>query len=94
MTRCEMAENAAASPSQLLEIASERKKGIRPDRFCLTGPAPRSYFAGPPPSGCGGNEATSAIPCGTIVESGGLPGDGWWIYLDGELRLVGGILWH
>ena len=94
MTRCERGENCAASPSQLLEIAGERKKAIWADRFCLTGPASRSYFAGPPPSGCGGNEAASATHCGTIVDCGGLPGDGWWIYLDGELRLVGGILWH
>jgi len=85
MTRCETAESGAASSSQLLEIADERKKEIRADRFCLTGPATRSYFAGPPPSGCGGNEATSAIPCGTIVDSGwstwGWMVDlsGWWV---------------
>ena len=94
MTHCETAENAAASCSQPLEIASETKKALSVDRFCLTGLGRRSYFAGPPPSGCGGNEAASATYCGTIVDCGGLPGDGWWIYLDGELRLVGGILWH
>ena len=82
VTQCEMAENAAASPSQLLEIAPERKKAIWADRFCLTGLAPRSYFAGPPPSGCGGNEATSAICCGTIVDSG-CSTWGWMVDLPG-----------
>ena len=94
MTRCETAENEPERPFQMLGITSESEKAIWADRFCLTAPAPRSYFAGPPPSGCGGNEATSAIPCGTIVDSGHLPGDGRWINPGGELRLVGGMLWH
>ncbi len=82
MTRCEMAENATSSPSQLLEIANERKKAYRADRFCLTGLAPRSYFAGPPPSGCGGNEAASATPRGTIVDRG-CSTWGWMVDLPG-----------
>lgn len=78
----------------MLGIMPESEKAIRADRFCLTGPAPRRYFASSPPSACGGNEAASAIPCGTIVDSGHLPGDGRWINPDGDLRLVGGMLWH
>ena len=70
VTHCEMGENAALRSSQMLEIMSEQKKVIQTDRFCLTGLGSRSYFAGPPPSGCGGKEAASATPCGTIVDSG------------------------
>jgi len=70
VTHCETGENAALRDSQMLEIMSEQKKVVQADRFCLTGLGSRSYFAGPPPSGCGGKEAASAIPCGTIVDSG------------------------
>jgi hypothetical protein len=79
MTQCEIAENTYSGPSQALEIKGERKKAHRADRFCLTGLAWRSYFAGSPPSGCGGKEAASAIPCGTIVDRGAPPGDERWI---------------
>ena len=82
MTRCEMGEKRLVMPFQLLEIVAERKKAFQADRFCLTAPASRSYFAGPPPSGCGGNEATSAIPCGTIVD-GGCSTWGWMVDLPG-----------
>ena len=70
VTHCEMRENVALRNSQVSEIIDERKKVVLADRFCLTGPGSRSYSAGPPPSGCGGKEAASAIPCGTIVDSG------------------------
>ena len=70
MTHCEMGEKRALRDSQPPEIMGERKKAHHADRFCLTGPGSRSYSAGPPPSGCGGKEAASAIPCGTIVDKG------------------------
>ncbi len=82
MTQCEIEEKGRVGFSQLPEIAGERKKAIWADRFCLTGPHRRSYFAGPPPSGCGGNEATSATPCGTIVDSG-CSTWGWMVDLPG-----------
>jgi len=70
MTRCEIAEIPKAGSAQMAGFAKENKKAQRPDRFCLTEPGPRSYFAGSPPSACGGKEAAGATPCGTIVESG------------------------
>ena len=63
----------------MAEIVGENKKALGPDRFCLTGPVPRSYFAGSPPSACGGKEAAITIPCGMVVNSVGPPGDERWI---------------
>jgi hypothetical protein len=71
VTQCENAEIAAFGISQLIENTPESKKVHRADHFCLTELVAEGYFAGSPPSGCGGKEAASATRCGTNVDSGG-----------------------
>ena len=75
--------NRVRSPAERIpqapEISAQNDKVIRSDRFCLTELVTEGYFAGSPPSGCGGKEAASATCCGGIVDSESLPGDGRWI---------------
>ena len=95
VTQCENVEIAASLSSQHPEITGRSKKVHRADHFCLTDLGAGGYFAGPPPSGCGGKEAASATHCGTNVDSGGFRlGMAGGIYPGGEVRLVGGMLWH
>ena len=49
----------------------ETKKAHPSDHFCLTALVAEGYFAGSPPSGCGGKEAAIATYCGSFVDSGG-----------------------
>ena len=61
---------AVGSLLQPHEIMHEMKKEQSAQHFCLTVSRSRGYFPGSSPSGCGGKEAASAIPCGIIVDSG------------------------
>ena len=71
VTRCEIAEICGFRIAQTAGITPESKKVHRVDHFCLTGLVREGYFAGSPPSGCGGKEAASATRCGRFVDSGG-----------------------
>jgi hypothetical protein len=71
VTHCEIAEIRGFWIAEPLEIPDENKKTHQADHFCLTELARRGYFAGSPPSGCGGKEAASATHCGRFVDSGG-----------------------
>jgi hypothetical protein len=79
---------------QLPGIMREMKKVTRTDRFCLTELVGEGYFASSPPSGCGGKEAASATCCGGIVDSEVYLGMAGGFPVSGEVRLVGGMLWH
>jgi len=59
---------AGDHPSQLREIMNETKKKQTVEHLCLTVSCRGGYSAGSSPSGCGGKEAASAIPCGIIVD--------------------------
>ena len=71
VTQCENAQIGGFWIFQAPEINGESKKVHRPDHFCLTELVREGYFAGSPPSGCGGKEAASATHCGRFVDSGG-----------------------
>ena len=94
MTRCEIAKLTPVCRSQLLDITGEKKKAREADRFCLTGPAPRSYFAGSPQAVVVARRLPAQPIVGRLWTVGvrlGMRGE---FDLDGELRLVGGKLWH
>ena len=90
--------NRVRSPAERIpqapEISAQNDKVIRSDRFCLTELAPRGYFASSPQAvvvarrlpaqPVVGGLWTERVYLGT---AGGFP-------VGGELRLVGGMLWH
>jgi hypothetical protein len=85
---------AGVSLLQPPEIMREIEKDQSAEHFYLTVSRSRGYFAGSPPSGCGGKEAASAIPCGIIVDSACTT---WGRKVDSARVvkcLVGGMLWH
>ena len=75
MTQCEVAELTPVGSPQLLEIARERKKAHEADRFCLTGPARRSYSAGSPQAVVVARRLPAQPVVGRLWIVGGLPGD-------------------
>ncbi len=79
MTRCEIAELTPVCGSQQLDITAEKKKAHGADRFCLTGPAPRSYFAGSPQAVVVARSLPAQPIVGRLWTVGGSPGDPRWI---------------
>ena len=85
---------AGYRPSQPTEIINEMKKRHSTEHFYLTVSCWGGYLAASSPSGCGGKEAASAIPCGILVDKAWTT---WGRAVDSvrvEVRLVGGMLWH
>lgn len=75
MTRREIAELTPACGSQPLDIMAEKKKAHGADRFCLTEPASRSYFAGSPQAVVVARRLPAQPIVGRLWIAGGSPGD-------------------
>ena len=86
--------SAAERALQPVGIQAETEKVIRPDHFCLTRLAPQGYFAGSPQAVVVARRLPAQPVVGRLWKAGVYLGMAGGYSVSGEVRLVGGMLWH
>ena len=93
-TRFHSVNSPAGRPSEALGIARENRKVIPSDRFCLTGLGAEGYLASSPQAVVVARRLPSQPVVGGLWTTGVYLGMAGGFPVGGEVRLVGGMLWH